>query len=410
MCRRILLLVVGACTVLACSDHSVPTISSAAPATAAAALTGAPRAARERLAQLLAIALGDSSTRAAVKRRLDASTAPEGKLQFQTLVSEDQSAMLASLVRAGTTSAADLLAQLDAARGLELYLPVAAQRSAWNGDANFLVGTIGSDSETPVGFDSRGTRLRLDPRRPPSLAVLALVPQETDFSGNGASHMVSCGDSCGGSSGGGGGSIGHATNSAVPGLYLIQSHFTDYFESWLKGNPEFEFHVYGLGDNGTSVQLTCTGEHAVGPYQWNQDQLDWTGSVMLLSDADYNAYQAKHRGAPIRIVAWEDDDEACVDHVDVPGVSSLITAVDNAYKAVTSGKIDPWYVRGIHSASSIFSLITALHNVILTNDDFIGNAVEGTITGDAPNGSNWVLKTNGTITTGWFTTARIPVP
>jgi hypothetical protein len=407
MSRRVLLSVGVALTLIGCSDHAVPTMST----TAAAAHGIAARTARERLAQLLAVALGDSSTRAAVKRRLDASNAPEGKLQFQALVQADQSALLASLVRAGTTSAADLLADLNAARGLELYLPVAAQRAAWNGDLNYLVGTIGSDGDVPVGFDARGSERQLDPASPPDIPVLALVPQETDFTRGHPERIMSCVDMCGaGNGGGGGGTSTQNTSGMAPGLYLVQSHFGDSYESWLKGDPEFEFHVYGVGDNGASIELACTSEHSTGVYAWDQNQLDWTGAAMLLSDADYNAYQAKHPGAPIRIVGWEDDDEACVDHVDVSGVSTLITAVDNAYKSITSGKVDPWYVRGVRSASSIFSLITAMHNIILTNDDFIGNAVEGTITGDAPNGSNWVLKTNGTVTTGWFTTARIPTP
>jgi hypothetical protein len=403
MSRRMLLLVVLAFAAAGCSDRAVPTASTAAAGTTTA------RAARERLAQSLAVALSDPATRGAVKRRLDASNAPEGKLQFQALVQADQGALLVLLARASATSSADLLADLDAARGLELYLPVRTHRHAWTGDANFLVGTIGADGEQPVGFDASGARYQLDPRAPPEIPVLSLVPQETDFTGGHPDWIVNCVDMCGGSSGGGGG-VRTQTAASAPGLYLVKSHFNDTYESWLKGQPEFEYHVYGLGDDGQSVELSCTGEHAGGVYNWDQNTLDWTGAVMLLSDVDYNTYRAKHPEAPIRIVAWEDDDEPCVDHVNVPGVSALITAVDNAYKAVTSGKVDPWYLRGIRSATSVFNLVTALHSIILTNDDFIGNAVEGTVTGDAPNGSNWVLKTNGTVTAGWFTTARIPTP
>jgi hypothetical protein len=391
----------------ACSDSSVP--PAAAVPSPAARNPGA-SAARERLAQALAIALGDSGTRATIKRRLDASNAREGKLQFQALVRTDQGTLLATLAHAAG-SAGDLLADLDAARGLELYLPIAAQRAAWAGDTNYLVGTIGNDGEVPVAFDAAGVRHQLDRRTPPAMPVLALVPQETDFTRGHPAMVMSCVDMCGDDgpvTGGGtsgataGGGPGHA-----PGLYLAQSHFEGSYESWLKGEPEYEYHVYGLGDNGESVELACTGEKALGAYNWDQNGADWNGMAMLLSDADYNAYQAKHPGAPIRLVAWEDDDEPCVDHADVSGISALISAVDKAYSSVTSGKVDPWYVRGIKAAPSIFTLVTAIHNVILTNDDFIGNAVEGTITGDAPNGSNWVLKSNGTITTGWFTTMRV---
>ena len=406
MFRRMLVPLIFAVGAGACAaDHAVST------AGAPGAAVGVARNARERLARRLAMALADPALRAAIKHRLDVSNAPEGKLQFQALAHAEQGVLLVSMARADAASTGELLADLDAARGLELYLPVRAQRDAWRGDDNYLVGTIGSDGELPVAFDSRGAGHALDPNAPPPTPVLALVPQETDFTGGRPSRMMSCVDMCGDAGGGAGGS-GNSTTSAgsAPGLYLVQSHFGDTYESWLKGNPEFEYHVYGIGDNGESIELACTGEHSGGVYSWDQNDRDWAGAAMLLSDVDYKAYQAKHPGAPIRIVAWEDDDEPCVDHVDVSGVSALITAVDNAYKAVTSGKVDPWYVRGIRSATSLFSLVTALHNVILTNDDFIGNAVEGTVSGDAPNGSNWVLKTNGTVTTGWFTTARVGAP
>jgi len=405
MSSRIVVLFLIAFVGAACADPGAPT--AALTATSATASTG-PAVARERLAQALAVALADPGTRAAVKRRLDASNEREGKLQFQALVHADQGALLASLARAAAGNGAELLADLDAARGLELYLPVAAHRAAWPGDANYLVGTIGNDRDTPIAFDATGMRHLLDPNAPPSTPVLALVPQETDFTRGHPEMVMSCVDVCGsGTSTSSGGSPASAATRRGPGLYLVQSHFESTYESWLKGDPEYEFHVYGLGDSGESVQLACTGEKANSVYTWDQNTLDWTGYAMLFSDADYAAYQAKHPGAPIRIVAWEDDDEACVDHADVTGIAALITAVDNAYKALTSGKVDPWYVRGIKAAPSIFTLVNAIHNVILTNDDFIGNAVEGTITGDAPNGSNWVLKSNGTITTGWFTTQRV---
>jgi len=404
MFRRVLFLTSLILAGAACSD--TPLSTGAPPSPTLSARTAS--TARERLAQALAITLADPAARSALKARLDISNAPEGKLQFQALVHTDQGGLLANLARAAATTPADLLADLDAARGLELYLPVAAQRAAWNGDANLLVGTIGTDTDQPVAFDLAGGRRLLDRAAPPAIPVLALVPQETDFTHGHPERIMACVDDCGAGKGGGGGTISTSTQMApAPGLYLVQSHFDDLHESWLKGDPEFEYHVYGVGDNGESIQLACTGEHQTGSYLWDQNGLDWTGSAMLLSDADFNAYQAQHPGAPIRIVAWEDDDESCVDHADVGGISALITAVDNAYKAITSGKVDPTYIRGIKAAPSIFNLVAAIRNIILTSDDMIGNAVEGTITGDAPSGANWVLKTNGTVTAGWFTTLRI---
>ncbi|MGH7581663.1 MAG: hypothetical protein ACREL5_00385 [Gemmatimonadales bacterium] len=375
------------------------------PTTAPAANTA--RAARERLTRTLALALADPATRAAVKRRLDESNAPEGKLQFQALARTDGDALLVSLARAGAATTADLVADLDAARRLELYLPVPAQRAAWHGGEDFLVATIGQDGEAPVAFDARGVRQVLDPRTPPAAPVLALVPQETDFTAGHPENMMACVDLCDPPAGGGGTSS-QPKPSAEPGIYLVQNHFNSTYESWLKGNPEFEYHVYGQGDDLESVQLSCTGEHAGGIYSWDQNTLDWTGSVMLISDADYNAYQRLHPGAPIRVVAWEDDDQACVDHADGTSVSQLVQSVDNAYRSITSGKSDPFYLHGLRAAPSVFSLLSTLRNVILTADDFIGNAVEGTVTRDAPGSSNWVVKSSGTTTVGWFTTMRKP--
>jgi len=392
-----------------CSESGVtpaPTAPAAPTAATTAPAAHTARAAREHLTRALALALADPATRAAVKRRLDASNAPEGKLQFQALTRADGAALLVSLARASAATTADLVADLDAARGLELYLPVAKQRAAWHGDDDFLVATIGADSEAPVAFDTRGARQVLDPKTPPSTPVLALVPQETDFTSGHPEDLLACVDMCDPTAGGGSSSPPNA--SVEPGIYLVQNHFNETHESWLKGNPEFEYHVYGIDDEGESVQLSCTGEHAGGNYAWDQNTLDWIGSVMLLSDADYNAYQRLHPGSPIRIEAWEDDDEACVDHADGTSISQLVQSVDNAYRSITSGKADPFYVRGLRAAPSIFSLLTTLRNVILTADDFIGNAVEGTVTGDAPGTSNWVVKSAGTTTAGWFTTIRKP--
>ena len=85
----------------------------------------------------------------------------------------------------------------------------------------------------------------------------------------------------------------------------------------------------------------------------------------------------------------------------------LLTAVDAAYKSVTSGKVEPWLFRGIKAAPSVFALLTAIRNAITTADDFIGTAVESSVVGSAPGGANWVLKTEGTKTTGWFTTLSV---
>lgn len=391
----------------ACADHDSTTLP-AAPINRAMPASAATTA-RERLAQRLAVALADPATRTALSQRLARSRAPEGKLQFQALVRADQGVLLAALARHGATNIPELLADLDAARGLELYLPVEAQRAAWQGSAAYLVATQERDGDAPVAFDPAGRRLRLSPVTPPATPVIALVPQETDFTGGHPELATSCYDLCAPTDGGSSGSSGSGgTTSApvgAPGLLLTQSHFDDYYESWIKGKPEFEYHVYGVGDSGEAVQLACTGEHAGGAYAWDQNDLDWGGSTMLLAESDRAAYETRHPGAPVRIVAYEDDDEACVPRVDANRVGTLLSSVDAAYKSVTSGKVEPWLFRGIKAAPSVFALFRAIRNVITTADDLIGTAVESSVAGSSPSGANWVVKTDGTRTTGWFTTA-----
>jgi len=381
----------------ACADHD-PTTLPATPPTRVAPPSLATTA-RERLAQRLATALSDPATRAALARRLEQSHAPEGKLQFQALVRADGGTLLTALASRGATSATELLADLEAAHGLELYLPVETHRAQWHGSTDYLVATLQQDGDAPVAFDPTGRRMLLDPNTPPATPVIALVPQETDFTGGRPELASTCFDLCAPV---GGGSSGSLLLSA--GLTITQSHFDDDYESWLKGKPEFEYHVYGLGDNGETVQLACTGERAGGAYAWDQNDLNWSGSAMLLSESDRAAYEAQHPGAPVRIVAYEDDDESCVARVDANRVGTLLLAVDAAYKSVTSGKVEPWLFRGIKAAPSVFALLQAVRNVITSADDLIGTAVESTVAGTAPGGANWVVKTDGTRTTGWFTT------
>ena len=400
MSRRLLCCTAFLVGLASCHGEEAPSPTGAAPAPTTAAVAVSPR---ERLALRLAVALNDPATRTALKRKLDASHAPEGKLQFQALARADQGLLLASLARGTATSVADLLGDLDAARPLEVYLPVESHRRAWQGDATLLVATIGQDGEAPVAYDLAGHRRVLSADTPPSIPVLALVPQETDFTGGRPLMAASCYDLCGSTS------TGATSNlSSTAGLYLTTSHFEDSFESWLKGKPEYEYHVYGLVAGSEAEQLSCTGEHAGGYSYFDQNGADWSGNAMLLSEQDRQRYAAAHPGAPIRIVAYEDDDEACVPRIDGNRVTQLLSAVDAAYKSVTSGKVEPWYVKGVRAAPSLFNLYSAVRNIITTGDDLIGNAVETSVAGWVPGGANWVLKSDGTRTYGWFGTAYRP--
>lgn len=234
------------------------------------------------------------------------------------------------------------------------------------------------------------------------MPVIALVPQEFDFTGGRPHLAMSCWTFCGDGDYWGGG--GGGTAATQGGLFLTKSHFEEEFESWIKGKPEFEFHVYGQDRDGESIQLSCVGEHAGGPYAWDQNTLDWTGAVPLMTESDRMAYERLRPGGVVRIVAWEDDDEPCVVRADGGGLATLIRNLDAVFKSWTSGKVDPLLVRGIKAAPSAFDLAKSVRNFITTPDDFIGNAVETSVAGWGPGGANWLLKTEGTRTTGWFVT------
>lgn len=391
----------------ACADRDLPTV----PPPQGAAPSGAAQAAtpRERLAARLAVALGDPTTRTELFNRLQASTAPEGKVQFQALARLDGNRLLAQLASTNAVGVAELLADLDAARGLELYLPVEAHRGAWQGTPDFLVGTLERDGDAPVAFDADGNRSVLHPFRPPATPVIALVPQEFDFTNGQPLRAATCWTLCDdGGGGGGSGGGGSALPSEPGGIFMIQSHFDRDYESWLKGKPEFEYHVYGRDTDGGSILLACVGEHAGGPYAWDQNSLDWTGAVPLLTASDRAAYEQSQPGGVVRIVAWEDDDGACTVRHDANRLDNLIKSVDAAYQLWTSGQPDLLSPAGLKKAQSVFNLLKSARNLFTTGDEFIGNAVEASIAGSAPNGANWLLKTEATRTTGWFTTELRP--
>lgn len=387
----------------ACTDQPT-TPTPAAVGVPAPAPTPAAQSPRERLAARLALALADPSTRAEFAARLAASHAPEGKLQFQALTRTADRQLLTRLATAGDGGMATLLADLDAARGLEVYLPVPAHRKVWQGDPHFLVATLERDGERPVAFDATGHRSLLDADRPPATPVIALVPQEFDFTAGRPALAMACPDVCGGDTGGGGGTAGGSTTTQPRGLFLTGVHFDGDYESWLKGSPEFEFHVYGEV-SGDSEQLSCAGGHAKGAYRWSNTNPNWQGSVALLTEDDIAKYTARSATDVVRIVAWEDDDTPCVPVTNANSFGQMVKSLDAFYNKWTGSRIKAALPKGVEAAAVAYGLASSVRNVILTNDDLIGHGVEASIAGWVPGGANFVLKGTDAITTGWFTTS-----
>lgn len=391
MLRRTPFLAAGLAAILAgCTERTSPDPIPEQPESSAFIGTapGGAHAARERLARRLALALADAGFRKRLKRELDRSPVREGKLHFQRFLAAADRREARELARLSGEKAAAVQADAARATPLEIYLPVPAHRFAWKGDDRILVATAHADRESPVAFTPSGERLVLDSRTPPATPVLAVVPVETDFDG-----------ALNGGGGGGGGS------SLPAGLYMTFSHFEETFEGWLKGNPEFEVHM--LGQAGATDSLTsysCAGEHAGGYYRFDQNNRDWSGNVLLMTQVQLNNYKSSHPNQHLRVFVVEDDDTSCQIKTDGNRFVNLIKAVEGAYPQLTGGRdsTTSGFQRLWKRANALQKILKAIASVIVTSDELVGNAVEGTVVGVTYPGANWVVKGENNKTNGWI--------
>jgi hypothetical protein len=355
------------------------------------------RTERERLARRLALSLADAQFRSSVKAALDGSPVREHKVHFQRYLSAPDRKALRQLARSTPESESAVEADVKAAMALELYLPVPGHRAAWAGDDRILVATAAKDHEAPVAFNLRGERLILDPKTPPATPVLALVPVETDFDGGGtvAQLKVDPEPSPPPPS---------PPPGPPPGLYMTYAHFVDDFEGWLKGSPEFEVHI--LGQAGATDSLTsysCAGEPAGGYYHFDQNSKDWSGSVLLFTQAQINAYKTAHPSQNMRVFVVEDDDTSCQIKTDGSRFTNLLKSVEAAYPTLTGGRdsvnvFQKWWKR----ANALQKVLKALASFINSNDELVGNAVESAVVGVVYPGANWVVKGANNVTNGWI--------
>jgi hypothetical protein len=356
----------------------------------AAAKADDERAIRERLARRFARAMSDPAFRASVKSELDGSTVGEHKLQFQRFLGGGNRRALREVARLNDEPEAGIEADARQAIPLELYLPVPVHRARWSGDGNILVATEREDGEAPVAYDVRGRRHVLRADAPPDTPVLALVPVETDFDHPTAAPFICC-------------STGGPTPPA--GLYMTASHFVQDFEGWLKGSPEYEVHI--LGQSGATDSLTsyqCAGEHAAGYSAFDQNTLDWTGSVLLFSQAQLDAYRSQHPGQNFRIVAFEDDDGACSIRLDGARFKTFQTTLQNSYPNLTGSKdtTSGALTKIVKRANALQKILRAAYSFITSQDDLIGNAIEDVVVGEYHTGFNWIVRGESNVTNGWL--------
>jgi hypothetical protein len=372
----------------ACTERTSPDI----PGDPATLSRETPAAARERSARRIALAMKDDGFRARLKQDLNRSPVREGKLHFQRYLSTSHARAAGDIARVTGESNTAVTADARRAPELELYLPVPAHRAAWNGDRRVLVATAGSERHPPVAFSPEGERLVLSPTRPPATPVLALVPVETDFDEvPGTSRFLGDG--------------GGAGPTPPAGLYMTNSHLVEKFESWVKGAPEIEVHM--LGQAGSTDSLTtysCAGGAAAGYYQFDQNELDWSGNVLLINQNQLNSYKATHPKQNFRVFFVEDDDTPCQIKTDPARFSRLVKAVEAAYPKLAGGRdsttstLQKLWKR----AHAIQQILKALASLIKTDDELIGNAVESTVVGESHPNSNWIVKGDGNRTNGWI--------
>jgi hypothetical protein len=383
--------------IAACTDRTV-TPPADTPVAAMAVTAKRP----EALAKMFAKGLKNAAFRAYLKAQLNASPYREHKLQFETFLAANASRALREIAAENGTTKDALETEAKAAIALDVYFPVPAHREAWTGDEQVLVATAMTDDDPPVAFDPEGRRQVLDSKSPPTTPVLAIVPVETDFSVRPA-RVMECITEC---DGGGGGPIGGVVPPPppAPGLYMTKSHFVQDFEGWLKGSPEFEVHMLGQkGQSDSLYDYQCAGEHAGGPYTFDQNNLDWSGQVLLFSKSQLDAYNAAHPNQNLRVFVVEDDDTACEIRTDPNRFQHLVDVVDSSYGRLTSGNDSTRFIpKYFGRARSAYNIFRALANLIKTNDDLVGNAVEDIVVGTLYPGYNWFVKGDNNITNGWI--------
>jgi hypothetical protein len=389
---------------VACSDsadRSVgPTASKDVQVPTTAAIAGPERVALTKIARLVAVAMDDEGARQRLKRDLRAAPFREHKLQLTTyLHSRDGRALLEEMAARSRRGESEVFDALAAIRPLELYMPVVKHRESWTGKGDILVVSQLDESAPIVAFDERGREVSLDRKVAPEQPTLSIVPVETrfdeplpaagsrnvgDLSGNAigtlermvpkGSSLIACGETCIGGGGGGGGTA----PPIAPGLYLEYSRIVDFKEPWFRGEPELEVHIQGPNNPANPTygeDLSCSGEHAYDfPKVFNQDNAFWEGRVQLYSEAETVAFLNKFSQG-FHVLFWEDDNQPCLLKLDSNGLIDLLKSTASAVGSVAL-KVIPnvsWSVVGIAFLGTLFSNPAPW---LLTNDDFLGVAVD----------------------------------
>jgi hypothetical protein len=395
--RAATLLAALALLLAACADRdAAPTVGNAPPiARPAVAVAGssAEHDSLRVLVQAVAAALGDQGLRSRLLGDLRAAPNIEHKLPLRDYLNgRSGGILLAKMAQVTGRSRASLRALLAAVRPLELYMPVAAHRARWKGEASLLVAGQLEDDEAPVAFAAGGARTDVATDRAPDTPALALVPVETDFTAPADLSTFRNVDDAGGAGIGtlvqliapllpdcppddvscsGGGTV---APPKPPGLYMTFARYYDLGEPWTKGNPEIEVHIHAPSATSAitdGIDLSCSGEHAaIASKRFDQNDHFWSGDVLLLARAELDSIRSRSPEG-YNVLAWEDDDTACTIKNDKDNIKGAIQTTSDVYK-VASVKDDGLLLQ-------IGRFIAALYknaSWLLSNDDWLGDAVD----------------------------------
>jgi hypothetical protein len=407
----------------ACADSASrtvgPTVSKDIRAEPTPTSSNEERAALTKIARLVAVAMDNEPARQHLKRDMRAAPFREHKLELTSyLRSKDGSALLDRMVASNGGSDSELFGTLAAIRPLELYMPVANHRESWTGSADVLVVSQLDESEPIVAFDERGRPVTLDRAVPPAQPTLSIVPVETRFDQplsptasrnardrNGdaigtlepkvikGSSMIACGETCDGGGGGGSGS------AIAPGLYLEFSRILDMKEPWFRGDPEIEVHIQGPNTPAAPTygeDLSCSGEHAYDYRKvFDQNGSFWEGSVMLFSADETNAFVNKFNQG-FHLLFWEDDNNPCVLKLDTNTRVEILKSTANAFSTVAI-KVFPGASPGVLASVFLGTFFANAGAWLLTNDDFLGAAVDQASAGYYYPGNTHVIMDGTTL-------------
>ena len=413
---------------VACADPASRTVGLGVSNNAQSELTPSSaneeRAALTKIARLVAVAMDNEPARQHLKRDMRAAPFHEHKLELAPyLRSKDGKALLDRMVTLGGGPESDLFRTLSAIRRLEFYMPVATHRESWTGSADVLVVSQLDESDPIVAFDESGSEVGLDRNVAPAQPTLSIVPVETRFDqplpllgtknvrdkGGSAigtlepiklnsSNLMLCETDCSSDVGSGSGT----TSAAIaPGLYLEFSRILDMKEPWFRGNPEIEVHIQGptsLALPTYGEDISCSGEHAYDPRKvFDQNGGFWEGRVMLFSADETVAFANKFQQG-FHVLFWEDDNQPCTLKLDTNVLTEILKSTATAFSTVAI-KVLPGASFPVMAGVFLGTFFANAGAWLLTNDDFLGAAVDQASAGYAYPGNTHVIM-NGTTLNG----------